>query len=399
MSRSKKLRGLIAATMSLLAGSVFAQPVTVVEFYNKPLDAYFITGRADEQKTLDAMADFRRTGMTFDAVSATGSATTLKRVCRFYINLSSPPTSSHFYGREGEECEQIQARNLPGFNYEGFDFAVAQPQGGVCPTGTNTVYRAFRPAAGGKTPNHRYTTSPETYNFAQSQGYVAEDAVFCAINSTDVTPTLPASQKCGTFYYPSLQISYQSLTDGGTADGFQRYVNSAKETFNGQIGSTAVVEVRSGTPPLMTYISDGAASWAMLGTRVSSDSGNDDMYYANPPIFPRDYLPGQPVFVNSQLTYSKPNALGIVYQSGSVTYIGPESVAVPYGSFLSTCKFYTQLVTSSSGTGDTTTSSILTWVADRFGIVKTIISTETTSPSKPVSRVSTTTEAVFLKPL
>jgi len=395
---SRKLRGILALTLALAASSVFAQAVTVVEFYNKTLNAYFITGRLAEQQLLDSQADFRRTGMTFAAISATGNTATNTRVCRFYIKLSSPPTSSHFYGREGVDCERIQALNLTGFDYEGFDFAfeVAQPQGGVCPTGTTTVYRGFRKAAGGKTPNHRYTTSPETYNIAQAAGYFGEGAAFCASSATDVTPTVAATQKCGTFYYPSFRISYQSLSTNGVADGFQRYVNSSSEPFNGQASATAVVKLSPGTPPLTTFIVDGLATWTLLGTSLLDDTGYDNVYYSNPTVYPRDYSPGQTVFVNSQLTYSKPNSLGITYQTGSVNYVGPESVTVPYGSFLSTCKFSTQLETTFSGTGETTTTSTLTWVADRFGVVKSITSTETSSPSNPTTRETTTTEAVFL---
>ena len=61
----------IAAMLSpLVLGPVAvaqtSAPVTVVEYYNATLDAYFITGRTAEQTTLDALpADFRRTGMQF----------------------------------------------------------------------------------------------------------------------------------------------------------------------------------------------------------------------------------------------------------------------------------------------------------------------------------------------
>ena len=60
---SKKIRLFLVLLVALLSGSAFAQQVTVVEFYNKTLDAYFITGRLTEQQTLDAQLDFRRTGM------------------------------------------------------------------------------------------------------------------------------------------------------------------------------------------------------------------------------------------------------------------------------------------------------------------------------------------------
>ena len=261
----KNIRGLLIFTLALASGSAFAQSVTVVEFYNRTLDAYFITGRLPEQQSLDALSDFRRTGMSFEAVAAAASTPATKRICRFYISLTTPPTSTHFYGREGTDCESIQAQNPSGFTYEGFDFAVAEPTGGVCPTGTTTVYRGFRAATAGKTPNHRYTTSPETYNAAQSAGYLAEKAVFCAARATDIVPTVESAQKCGTFYYPGLRVTYQSLNSSGTPGSFQRFVNNANSTFNGRTDATAVVERYASDPSQFTMIVDGAATWTVLG--------------------------------------------------------------------------------------------------------------------------------------
>ena len=402
MSILKKIHFLfVSLFVTLLSApwqSALAQSVSVVEFYSKSLDAYFITGRQNEQQSLDGLSDFKRTGMSFDALPASSPATGKTRICRFYINLTAPFTSSHFYGREAIDCDQIQAQRLPGFSYEGFDFAVAEPKAGVCAAGTKPIYRGFRTAAGGKTANHRYTASLETYNIAQSEGYAAEQAVFCAASVTDVLPTIATVQKCGTFYYPGKRISYQSLSTTGTADGSQRFLNTYNEPFNGQPDATAVVALFGpNAPPQLTMITNGAATWTLLGTSVLYDSGPENLYYANPPAYLRDYLPGQAVLVNSQLTYSKANTFGNVLQSGGVTYIGQESVAVPLGKYLSACKFATQLITTFSGTGETTTSSTIDWVADGLGIVKTIRNTETTSPSNPASRATTTTEAVFVQ--
>ena len=65
---------MLALTAALCALQSQAQAqsstVTVVEFYAKTLDAYFITGRANEQAALDASNAFERTGMTFNAVAA-----------------------------------------------------------------------------------------------------------------------------------------------------------------------------------------------------------------------------------------------------------------------------------------------------------------------------------------
>jgi hypothetical protein len=399
VSTSKNLRSIIAVTLALGAGSAFAQAVTVVEFYNRALDAYFITGRVAEQQSLDAQADFRRTGMTFDANAATGATTSTTRICRFYISLASPPTSSHFYGREGVDCEQIVAQNPTGFSYEGYDFAVAQPQGGVCPTGTKTVYRGFRAAAGGKTPNHRYTTSPETYNIAQAQGYFGEDAAFCATSSTDVTPTVDSTQKCGTFYYPAQRISYQSINSEGTPGSFQRFLNTSPTNFNGHPDAIAVVERFASAPTFSTMIIDGATSWTALGSTTIDNDGLNEIYYSTPTVYPREFATGQVVNINRQLTYSRANAFGNVTQVGKRTYIGKESVTVPLGTYNNACKFVTELVTAYPGTGQTITEVSTSWIADALGIVKTVLDVKTVSPASPMIEVTTTTEANFAQPL
>lgn len=79
---------LALTALSSSLNSAWAQSVTVTEYYNKTLDAYFITGRANEQQTLDATADFQRTGMTFQAVAA-----------------SAAERGSH--GVDGRSCQEI----------------------------------------------------------------------------------------------------------------------------------------------------------------------------------------------------------------------------------------------------------------------------------------------------
>ena len=176
---------LVAATAVCGHAQTQAQTVNVVEYRNKTLDAYFITGRANEQAVLDTVADFSRTGMTFQAVSATTSNATLTKVCRFYVSLASPFVNSHFYGRQGTDCESVLAANPPGFNYEGYDFALQSPTTGACPTGSFAVSRSFRALNGGKTSNHRYTVSAGTYAIAATVGYVGEGVAFCATAATD----------------------------------------------------------------------------------------------------------------------------------------------------------------------------------------------------------------------
>ena len=183
---------------ALATAQAFAQAVTVVEYYHRALDAYFITGRSNEQTLLDALpGEFARTGMQFTARAATEDlAAAQVRICRFYVNTTTPFANSHFYGRDGIDCESIRAQNLPGFAYEGFDFAVAQPvatgapvqSGSSNPCAESTplpVYRSFRAGSATRTANHRYSTSKNTYDALTAAGWSPEQVVFCVATSKD----------------------------------------------------------------------------------------------------------------------------------------------------------------------------------------------------------------------
>ena len=102
----------VLVALSTLRASAAAQTVTVVEYRNRALDAYFITGRLAEQQLLDTVADFSRTGMTFQATAVASAPASLTKICRFYIGIASPYVSSHFYGRQGIDCESIRAQNV-----------------------------------------------------------------------------------------------------------------------------------------------------------------------------------------------------------------------------------------------------------------------------------------------
>ena len=168
--------------------AVAAETVTVTEYYNKDLDSYFITGRADEQQALDTVAAFSRTGAAFVALPATAATPKQTRICRFYISIASPFTSSHFYGRESVDCVPFIAAPPPGFSYEGYDFAIAEPSAASrCPADARfPVYRAFRPGVGGTSPNHRYLVSVDQYNAMTARGWTGEGVAFCATAVKDV---------------------------------------------------------------------------------------------------------------------------------------------------------------------------------------------------------------------
>ena len=189
--------------LSTQLATVAAQTVTVVEYHNKSLDAYFLTGRVAEQQLLDTVADFSRTGMSFKAIAAATAPAARTKICRFYVTLTSPFVNSHFYGKQGTDCESILAANPAGFHNEGFDFAVQSSTPGigaaaddgvkltveeVCPNGLTAVRRGFRALniGTGKTSNHRYTVSTATAASAAAAGYVLEGVQFCVDLWTDV---------------------------------------------------------------------------------------------------------------------------------------------------------------------------------------------------------------------
>ena len=108
-------------------------------------------------------------------------------MCRYYISLTSPYTSSRFYGFKATDCATIAAAvaagTVTGFSNEGFDFAIYRwPPPPAAPTAAPVpVYRSFRAAAGGKTPNHRYTTSVASRDSMTAAGWASEGIAFAAL--------------------------------------------------------------------------------------------------------------------------------------------------------------------------------------------------------------------------
>ncbi len=169
----------------LPARASFAQNGSVVEYYHRALDSYFISGRAAEQSLLDTLpSDFTRTGASFAASAAADAL--LARVCRVYISTATPFASTHFYGREDTDCAFLRSENRVGFTYEDFDFSVNVPNlNGTCPTSAPiAVYRSFRPVLNGRTPNHRYTVSRGEYDAMTASGWTAEGVNFCVAAAT-----------------------------------------------------------------------------------------------------------------------------------------------------------------------------------------------------------------------
>ena len=242
-------------------GVATAATLTVVEFYNTALDAYFITGRTNEQTLLDANASFRRTGMSFAATSIDATTTTQSQVCRFYVSAASPLVSSHFYGSQTSinqtyDCEWLRTNMPTGFSYEGYDFAVAAPTNGTCATGTYPVYRGFRALStpnNGKTSNHRYTTTSAAYATAEASGYQREGVQFCALAATDVSSTTSS----GDFALTSTAaINGGALPAAFTCDGLK--ATPPLTWANAPLGTAAFAVVMTTLP------GDGTTKWNWL---------------------------------------------------------------------------------------------------------------------------------------
>jgi hypothetical protein len=160
--------GQIFARWAAASGSLVS--ATVVEYYNAPLDHYFVTWVADEIAKLDAgtvIKGWARTSRSFKTFAPGQSVAS--PVCRFYI----PPGlgDSHFFGRGNAECDGT-ARKNPSFVLESPNFMQTfLPTEGTCPPNTTQIYRVFsnRPDA-----NHRYMTDKTIRDQMVAKGWLAE---------------------------------------------------------------------------------------------------------------------------------------------------------------------------------------------------------------------------------
>ena len=381
------LAALALTAVSGTLSSASAQSVTVIEYYNKPLDAYFITGRATEQQTLYANTDFQRTGMTFQAIAASAATSATTRICRFYVSTTAPFTSSHYYGREGTDCESLLAQNLTGFSYEGYDFAVEQPTGGICSANKVALYRSFRATAGGRTANHRYSASYENYLAAADDAYVGEGLVMCATSATDATPIAVAD--CGTFYYPAVRIGYKSLDSEGQANSWVRFMDATKILFNG-VQAQAVVDQYASGATKTVMLDDRGDRWADLGYISQDGVGMVQTYYSSPTAFSRKMVPDQTTEIDRYAIYNPIQNFGSPQQTGQMTFVGSETVTVPAGIYKA-CKFTSEVTTNYAAISRTDVSLAQIWVAANVGIVK-MKTEESTSSAFGGSSPLTTTE-------
>lgn len=157
--------------------------VIVTEFYNTPLNHYFITANAEEATGIDAGTagpGWSRTGKTFKAWLG-GPIPAAAEVCRFYGTPGRGP-NSHFYTTNSTEC--VLVKTDPGWTYEALGRFWLVRAAGItpagCPVGTQAIYRVYNNRFAQNDSNHRYATESEVYNQMLARGWLGEGVVMCA---------------------------------------------------------------------------------------------------------------------------------------------------------------------------------------------------------------------------
>lgn len=161
--------GAVNAIESLVFGGTLRYFLT-----SSPTDlvALGISGVAPfENSTGGTWAKWARADSGFKAWPASGTApTSAKPVCRFF----NTKVATHFYSASTADCAAL--RRLPDWVDEGVAFRTLLPQGGVCQSGTEPVYRLFSASLA----NHRYTRGVDTYQTFIAHGWAGEGVAFCS---------------------------------------------------------------------------------------------------------------------------------------------------------------------------------------------------------------------------
>jgi hypothetical protein len=155
-------------------------PVDVIEFYNAPLDHYFLTAVPEEAAAIEhgvVGPNWLRTGLSFRAFAAGTAAGTAFDVCRFWGTPGIGP-SSHFYTADPAECAAVKAN--PRWLYEGIAFRAILPVAGLCPAATEPVIRFFWSGTDVAQSRHRYVREPAELARMRATAWLEEGPVFCS---------------------------------------------------------------------------------------------------------------------------------------------------------------------------------------------------------------------------
>jgi hypothetical protein len=212
-TRAKCLRSVTAVACACATIPALAAP-TVVEYFNRDLDNFFITADPVEQASVDsgAVGRWQRTGNTFAAGGP-------NQVCRFYGNGAINPATgsiygpnSHFYTANPVECAGLKAQfapNAKSWKFESNDFLTTPPAGSTCANGLVPVYRAYNNGfARGIDSNHRITSNLASYQATLAAGWVGEGVVMCAPAGSPTNPPLLLSLDGTTVYDAANNVSW-----------------------------------------------------------------------------------------------------------------------------------------------------------------------------------------------
>jgi hypothetical protein len=261
----------MAAAALLLCASLPARAATLeaIEYYNAPLDHYFVTALADEVAKLDAgtFAGWQRTGQHFTVFDPALPVAGASAVCRFY-GVPAAGLDSHFYSASPAECAAVRAR-FAGVWIEETDnaFGVFLPDTvtGQCPAGSVPIYRAWN---GRTDSNHRYTTDAATLQSMITKGYTAEGygpasmpVAMCSPSTDtaggppDVPPPPPSTPPPPP---PKCALVRTMQTDPPVAGALVVLTascdsNASSFAWSGCVSTTSTCRVRESTPGPHTY--------------------------------------------------------------------------------------------------------------------------------------------------
>lgn len=143
-----------------------------IEYYHAAFNHYFMSADLDEIAGLDAgvFQGWARTGASFRV--AEGDDAGNLPVCRFF-GVGFAPLSSHFYTPYPAECDIVNAD--PKWQYEKIAFGLALPEAVShgCGPDTRPLFRLWNHNMD-SAPNHRYTTSMETFDLMRNLGWIFE---------------------------------------------------------------------------------------------------------------------------------------------------------------------------------------------------------------------------------
>jgi Alpha/beta hydrolase domain len=144
---------------------------TVVEYYWAAKDQYFYTAHSVEIASLDASANWKRTGQSFKAFVSGSSQGQGTAVCRNY-GTSGAATDAHLFSVNATECTSYTtaplSNNWTRETANAFEVALPYSVTGACPKNTVPVYRVDNNR--GDT-NARYTTELATKASMVAKGY------------------------------------------------------------------------------------------------------------------------------------------------------------------------------------------------------------------------------------